>query len=842
MKRISKQWLAWLMTVTVLASLLCGLHLPVQADTVNYRYSGSYVYNWGEREEVATYLSPMAEDFYSDNGVTYEGLSALAGSSSTSNVSTSALYKALANLMYGNLDNPTSYNATRDLFKYTDCENNGSPSSISSFYTGAPVGPAWDSGKTWNREHCWPNSKSNGGSNSNTQRETDIMMLRPTSVSENSGRSNTAYGEGAGYYHPNVEGDGTYDLRGDVARIVLYVYVCYGTSPNHDGALNYMWGNSGVIESKDVLLKWMAQDPVDTWELGRNDSVEAITGTRNVFVDYPELAYDLFETAIPADFTSPSRGDMGGGSDSEDPVVPKPEDPTPPSGNGTATITFDSNSKRTHLSTEQQVWQENNITVTNNKGTTDVAGFFYPVRFYKSSQVIVAHPGMTQIAFTCNTADYAATLAACISGASVNGQVVTVPLRGVDSFSCTLSVGQVRVDSITVTYSLPEICNHAYDNACDTDCNLCGEERVTTHAYVGVITTPATCGTAGVKTYTCSVCGDSYTEAVASTGKHTYTADCDTFCNGCGAERTVGAGGEYSLSFASIANRTSYSTAQQVWQQNGIIVTNNKAASQSNVGNYSNPARFYAGSDLIVAYKGMTKIVFTCSGSSYTTALKNSIKTGTVTSSGSTVTVTFSAPVDTFTITKLTAQVRMSSLKVTAAGAKHVFTNDSDPDCNVCGTLRLIDSIRLYDEQVPTSRMEMDGGLGGLAFKFEAYVSGATKNDRYEGDLSVATVNYGDVTCKVLAIGAVMSNDPTVGGNTAKMVRESVKADKTVVDVPARLLHQAEEDFCTYAVRITNVPEKHFDTAIYARPYCVIEYNGQILTVYDDIVSTTYNG
>ena len=39
----------------------------------------------------------------------------------------------------------------------------------------------------------------------------------------------------------------------------------------------------------DDLLRWIEEDPVDTWELGRNDSVEAITGTRNVFVDYPEL-------------------------------------------------------------------------------------------------------------------------------------------------------------------------------------------------------------------------------------------------------------------------------------------------------------------------------------------------------------------------------------------------------------------------------------------------------------------------------------------------------------------------------------------------------------------------
>jgi hypothetical protein len=67
-----------------------------------------------------------------------------------------------------------------------------------------------------------------------------------------------------------------------------------------------MWGSSGVMENVDVLLKWMEEDPVDTWELGRNDSVEAITGTRNVFVDYPELAFLMFNREVPKSMTTPS--------------------------------------------------------------------------------------------------------------------------------------------------------------------------------------------------------------------------------------------------------------------------------------------------------------------------------------------------------------------------------------------------------------------------------------------------------------------------------------------------------------------------------------------------------
>ena len=62
----------------------------------------------------------------------------------------------------------------------------------------------------------------------------------------------------------------------------------------------------------------------------------------------------------------------------------------------------------------------------------------------------------------------------------------------------------------------------------------------------------------------------------------------------------------------------------------------------------------------------MTKIVFTCNSSSYATALKSSIKDANVTISGSVVTITFDAPVNSFVISSLTGgQVRINSMEVT---------------------------------------------------------------------------------------------------------------------------------------------------------------------------------
>lgn len=117
-----------------------------------------------------------------------------------------------------------------------------------------------------------------------------------------------------------------------------------------------------------------------------------------------------------------------------------------------ATLTFDDTAKRTTLTNDQQVWKENGITVTNNKGSgSDIIDSSKPVRFYKNSELIVAYPGMLIIEFYCNTASYATDLASAIEGAIVNDKVVTVTLaEAADTFAITLSAGQVRLNSIAV--------------------------------------------------------------------------------------------------------------------------------------------------------------------------------------------------------------------------------------------------------------------------------------------------------------------------------------------------------------------------------------------------------
>ena len=174
----------------------------------------------------------------------------------------------------------------------------------------------------WNREHVWPQSLGGGNTKGGGA---DLHHVRPSDAGVNSSRGNKKYGNsnnGTAKYGTNPAKNclgghynSTYfepldNVKGDVARICLYVYVRWGSD----------WGATSitkVFQSVDVLLEWMELDPVDTWEMGRNEVIEDIQGNRNVFIDYPEFAWLLFGEEVPAGMTTPSgKGNSGSGNTS----------------------------------------------------------------------------------------------------------------------------------------------------------------------------------------------------------------------------------------------------------------------------------------------------------------------------------------------------------------------------------------------------------------------------------------------------------------------------------------------------------------------------------------------
>ena len=117
------------------------------------------------------------------------------------------------------------------------------------------------------------------------------------------------------------------------------------------------------------------------------------------------------------------------------------------------------------------------------------------------------------------------------------------------------------------------------------------------------------------------------------------------------------------LTFDTLDKRTSKTTEQAVWEENGIIVTNDKAKSATAIADYCNPARFYQNSNLTVAVDGeITSIVFDCNSSSYATELANTLG---LKADSDKVTVNLDTPSATYVVENLNKQVRMDAITVT---------------------------------------------------------------------------------------------------------------------------------------------------------------------------------
>lgn len=252
------------------------------------------------QEAYNTYINKQSA--YYTGTYSYSNLSALSGND---------LFGALNTLM-GNTsrigNSSFSYNSLRDQYKNVDKDLNRS-GYIIGYYNGASFSGVWDSGKTWNREHTWPQSK---GADKSIPMGHDMQSVRPTHTSVNSSRGNDAYGESGAYYDPDeVSISNSYykttnmgSYRGDAARVILYDYIVYGEAGGHknklyngNAQLLSKFGSAGVFESAAVLLKWHMNDPVSLTEMVRNDGAQTYQGNRNPFIDYPELAIQVLKNA-----------------------------------------------------------------------------------------------------------------------------------------------------------------------------------------------------------------------------------------------------------------------------------------------------------------------------------------------------------------------------------------------------------------------------------------------------------------------------------------------------------------------------------------------------------------
>ena len=279
--------------------------------------------NTAPRHTAAAGLSEAARSYYT--GVfSFSALAMLPGSDlPPERAMDSELFDALHDLMAATLTRSYSYSSLPSHWAETDASGKGGAVYFYSDMTRPE-------GSILTREHVWAKSH---GTFYESGAGSDLHHLRPEDYNINTDRSNFTFGnvrdELFGYRTSSLAGrevlwyDADYfdngckglvevadNVKGDVARILLYVYVTY-EQPNltantgASGEGNERSDGRKVIESLDTLLDWCRSDPVDEWELRRNDLVQALQGNRNVFIDYPELAWMLFDRRVP-DMQTPS--------------------------------------------------------------------------------------------------------------------------------------------------------------------------------------------------------------------------------------------------------------------------------------------------------------------------------------------------------------------------------------------------------------------------------------------------------------------------------------------------------------------------------------------------------
>jgi len=239
-----------------------------------------YAFNSPITSNITLYAQWRLPDNYVYEGY-YEGAEGLTGSA------LNTFLRTITTTGFTGVD----YGASRYILDETDRDPNNS-SKLILLYLGTSVSSTWDLGVTWNREHVWPQSLLGvSADNSVINAASDLHNLKPADPGTNSSRSNK--------YFDNATTTVSYNprnaVKGDIARILFYMdvrYIQYALV-NEDQFVN---GEPTVYQMAMLrtLLQWHVQDPVDSFEMNRNNVIYSYQHNRNPFIDHPEFAEKLY--------------------------------------------------------------------------------------------------------------------------------------------------------------------------------------------------------------------------------------------------------------------------------------------------------------------------------------------------------------------------------------------------------------------------------------------------------------------------------------------------------------------------------------------------------------------
>ena len=264
----------------------------------------------------------------------------------------------------------TSYNECRAV-NYSNTDPGSNSNYLMEFYTQEDIkADSFDVSGGWNREHVWPKADSNGiwkdVGNSDRGGGADLHHIRPAEKDLNNARGNLKFGEVTngtprkasgtdvvgGYSNSNTF-EPIDEVKGDVARIIFYVYTHYNTYSNVGGTTNGSGSYFGTLNFTHIvtasnedaaiklLLKWNENDPIDDIERTRNEEVAKVQGNRNPFIDNAKYANAIWgggttdENDLKSISISPSTASVAVGATTTLTVVKNPT-------NATANVTWTS--------------------------------------------------------------------------------------------------------------------------------------------------------------------------------------------------------------------------------------------------------------------------------------------------------------------------------------------------------------------------------------------------------------------------------------------------------------------------------------------------------------------
>ena len=165
---------------------------------------------------------------------------------------------------------------------------------------------------SWNREHVWP--KSHGFPDEDDNAYTDVHNLKPCDRSVNTSRGTKDYDFGGSQHSEATEcltdsdsWEPSDSVKGDIARILFYMVVRYDPGYDHNNnsfdleLVDYTTPNNNdpILGKLSSLIQWHYDDPVDDFEINRNEIIYEFQENRNPFIDHPNIVSFICGQNIP---------------------------------------------------------------------------------------------------------------------------------------------------------------------------------------------------------------------------------------------------------------------------------------------------------------------------------------------------------------------------------------------------------------------------------------------------------------------------------------------------------------------------------------------------------------